>query len=116
MCKSLTELLKKDNFKWNIQAQASFNHLKKLMCLAPVLKLPEFKKAFVVKTNASGRGIGAVLLQAGQPIAFLSKALSMKNLGLSVYEKELLTLVITVTKYRHYLVAIILSSELTINH
>ncbi|XP_027081018.1 uncharacterized protein [Coffea arabica] len=50
------------------------------------------KKAFVIETDVSGGGIGVVLMQEGHPIAFLSKALSAKNLGLSVYEKELLAL------------------------
>ncbi|XP_071917152.1 uncharacterized protein [Coffea arabica] len=104
VCKPLTELLKKDNFRWNTQAQAAFEHLKKLTCSAPVLRLPDFKKAFVVETDASGGGIEIVLMQEGHPIAFLRRALSPKNLGLSVYEKELLALVMAVTKGRHYLV------------
>nr|XP_027081138.1 uncharacterized protein LOC113703854 [Coffea arabica] len=58
VCKPLTELLRKDSFKWNSQAQAAFEHLKRLMCSALVLSLPDFKKAFVVETDASGGGIG----------------------------------------------------------
>ncbi|XP_027118461.1 uncharacterized mitochondrial protein AtMg00860-like [Coffea arabica] len=54
VCKPLTELLKKNNFRWNSQAQDSFEHFKKLMCSAPVLQLPDFKKPFVVETDASG--------------------------------------------------------------
>ena len=47
--------------------------------------------------------MGAVLLQEGHPIAFISKAFSSKSMGLSVYEKELMTLVFAITKWKHYL-------------
>ena len=72
-------MLKKDNFKWNPKAQNSFDNLKKLMCPALVLKLPDFKKAFTIEINASRGGIGAVSMQEGHLIAFLSKALSVKT-------------------------------------
>ncbi|KAL2245946.1 UNVERIFIED_CONTAM: Retrovirus-related Pol polyprotein from transposon 17.6 [Sesamum indicum] len=70
---------------------------------SPVLALLDFTKPFVVETDASGRGIGAVLMQEGRPIAYLSKALEPKNLGLSTYEKEFLALLLAVTKWKHYL-------------
>ena len=104
ICKPLTELLRKDSFIWNAGAQNSFEKLKELMVTAPVLKLPDFSRPFIIETDTSGGGLGAVLMQDGHPIAFLSKALSPKNLGLSVYEKELLALVMAVTKWKHYLV------------
>ena len=74
------------------------------MCTALVLKLLDFQKPFTIETDTIGERIGAVLLQDGHPIAFLSKALSPKNLGLSAYEKELLALVMAVIKWKHYLV------------
>ena len=102
--KPLTVLLKKEGFAWNHEAQMAFEDLKKVMTTAPVLSMPNFELPFVIETDACGIGIGAVLMQQGHPIAFLSKALSVQNLGLSVYEKELFALVLAVTKWRHYLV------------
>ena len=48
-------------------------------------------------------GIGAVLMQQGQPIAFLSKALVEAHKHLSIYEKEFLALIMVVDKWRPYL-------------
>ena len=47
--------------------------------LAHVLALPEFSKIFVVETDASGEGIGVVVMQEGHPIAYISKALTGKK-------------------------------------
>ncbi|KAL0313077.1 UNVERIFIED_CONTAM: Retrovirus-related Pol polyprotein from transposon.6 [Sesamum radiatum] len=74
------------------------------MTQAPVLALPDFNKTFVVETDACDKGVGAVLMQDHQPIAFLSKALSPRNLGLSVYEKEFLAILQAVHKWKHYLI------------
>lgn len=69
-----------------------------------MLKMPEFDKGFVVESDGSGGGIGAVLMQEGRPIAYLSQALGPKNQGRSVYEKELLAVIMATTKWRHYLI------------
>lgn len=74
------------------------------MVKTPVLALPNFNQTFVIETDASGGGIKAVLMQQGQPIAFMSKALSTQHQSLSVYEKELLALVAAVQKWRPYLI------------
>ncbi|GJW49776.1 transposon ty3-I gag-pol polyprotein, partial [Tanacetum coccineum] len=85
----LTALLKKNAFKWNVTAELAYNQLKKAMMEAPVLALPSFDQEFVVETDASGTGIGAVLCQNGHPIAYLSKTLAAKHQNLSTFEKDL---------------------------
>lgn len=99
----LTLLLKKGYFQWNEVASKAFEELKEAMVKGPVLGLPDFSKTFTVEVDASGVGMGAVLTQNGRPLAYLSQALSPKNLGLSTYEKELAVLLIVVEKWRHYL-------------
>ena len=54
----------------------------------PVLVVPDFSKQFVLETDASDLGIGAVLMQDQHHVAYLSKALGPRNQALSVYEKE----------------------------
>ena len=60
---SLTELLKKGTqFVWTSETEASFQALKSALVSAPVLALPNFSKRFMVETDTSDKGIGAVLL------------------------------------------------------
>ena len=100
----MTALLKNDSFSWNEETNLAFQNLKPAMSNPPVSALPNFDKTFVVECNALGRGVGAVLMQEGMPIAFHSQALKGRNLALSTYERELLALITVVHKWRPYLI------------
>jgi hypothetical protein len=100
----LTSLLRKGGFQWTGKATEAFEALKTAMSTAPVLALPDFGKPFVVECDASGEGIGAVLMQEGRPVAYMSKALSNQSRQLSTYEREMLAILHAVTKWRPYLI------------
>jgi len=69
----------------------------------PILALPNFQEPFTIEIDACHDGIGAVLMQQGQPIAYDSKALGEKHKALSIYEKEFLALIMAVERWRAYL-------------
>jgi hypothetical protein len=104
LAKPLTRLLQKQQgFAWSEEAQVAFENLKQAMASTPVLALLRFDLPFTVEIDASDIGLGAVLMQQGRPIAFISKALGEKNKHLSIYEKEFLALILTVDRWRQYL-------------
>ena len=88
---------------WNEEAAQAFDLLKNLMTISLVLALPDFNKIFVIETDASKAGIGAVLMQEGHPIAFISKSLGLKQQSLSVYEREMMAIIHAVNKWKQYL-------------
>jgi hypothetical protein len=103
LVKPLTDLLKKHSvFVWTSIHQNSFQSLQTTLCNSPVLSLPDFSKTFSIEIDASGSGVGAILLQDNHPLAFLSKALGPKSRGLSAYEKEYMAILLEVQQWRQY--------------
>ncbi len=76
--------------------------IKELVTKAPVLKYYEAEKELTVQSDASGTGLGAVLMQDGQPIAYASRALSEAEKRYAQIEKELLAVVYGLEKFHQY--------------
>ena len=96
-------MLKKDSFVWNPSATHAFETLKQAMTFAPVLTMPNFKEPFVLETDASGSGIGAVLSQNMHPIAYFSKKLLCRMQKQFAYAREFYVITEAMAKFRHYL-------------
>ena len=90
----LTKVIKKnESFKWGEEQERAFNTLKEKLSSAPLLILPDFSKTFEIECDASGVGIGAVLMQEMKPIAYFSVKLSGATLNYPTYDKEMYALV-----------------------
>jgi hypothetical protein len=69
----MTELLEKDKkFKWTPTYKASFQELKKRLTTALVLVMPDMEKSFSIYYDASGQGLGCVLMQDGHMVGYAS--------------------------------------------
>ncbi|KAI4347719.1 hypothetical protein L6164_008503 [Bauhinia variegata] len=73
------------------------------MTESPVLALPNFEQEFFVETDASGSGMGVVLLQNGHPISYHSKKFCPRFLQASTYVRELHAITSAIKKWRTYL-------------
>ena len=86
---TLRDLIKKDAiFAWNSSHDKAFESTKKLICREVTLAYFKPGADTVIQVDASGRGLGAVLMQAGKPIAFASKSLSDCEIRYANIERE----------------------------
>ncbi|GBG78897.1 hypothetical protein CBR_g28611 [Chara braunii] len=108
MAAPLANLTKKDTlFLWSLHCQMAFAQLKQASTRAPVLKLPDPSLPFVLTTDASQYGIGAVLQQNDgnglRPVEYMSKKIKTQKLQDSTYEKKLYALVSALKHWKHFL-------------
>ncbi|XP_021347442.1 uncharacterized protein LOC110446564 [Mizuhopecten yessoensis] len=106
----LTDLTKKGNpnkDRWEDVHTRAFATLKKMLTAKPVLKLPDLKEEFILRTDASDTGLGAVLLQeeSGEkmPIAYASRKLLAREKHYAIIEKECLAIVWGGQKFEPYI-------------
>ena len=96
------------DFCWSNTCQEAFDRLKQLLVNSPLLIFPDFSQGFVMETDASGVGLGAVLAQEGEdktlhPVAYASRTLQPHEQNYGATELEALGVVWSVKHFRHYL-------------
>ena len=104
----LTDLTRKsasNTVKWTPQCSEAFESLKQCLCSGPVLRSPDFNKTFVLQTDTSDRGVGAVLSQLSDdgeehPIGYYSRKLLPREERYSTVEKECLAIWLAVAAFK----------------
>ena len=103
----LTQKGKPDKLVWTDVQEQAFQTLKRHVCVQPVLRLPDISKQFILQTDASAEGIGAVLFQEVEgvkhPVAYASKKLLPRERNYSTIEREALAVIWGVQKFQNYL-------------
>ena len=93
---------------WTEKCKGSFQKLKNLLCVEPVLRSPDFTKEFLLQTDASDVGVGAVLSQldeegADHPVVYYSRKLLTREQKYATIEKECLAIKFAAQVFRVYL-------------
>ncbi|XP_057669912.1 uncharacterized protein LOC130902096 [Diorhabda carinulata] len=92
---------KRVKFSWNDECQKAFETLKNVLINPPILQYPDFSENnhFIIRTDASGKALGAVLSNAnGMPVAYASRTLNKSEKNYCTVELELLSIVWSVKK------------------
>ncbi|GJS04598.1 putative reverse transcriptase domain-containing protein [Tanacetum coccineum] len=104
IAKSLTILTHKcKTFDWGEKQELTFQTLKDKLCNAPILALPDGLKDFMVYFNASGIGLGCMLMQRSKVIAYASRQLKIHEMNYTTYDLELGAVVFAFKIWKHYL-------------
>jgi hypothetical protein len=100
----LIELLKKDKkSEWTPACEANFQELKKRLMTALILVMHDMEKSFSIYYDASGQGLGSVLMQDGHVVAYASQQLRKHEVHYLTHDLELAVVVHALKIWRHYL-------------
>ena len=114
---TLRGLLKTDvEYSWNATYQVAFDKLKSLVCEDTTLRYFNTKKPVTIQVDASGKGLGATLIQDDGPVAFASKALTPTEQRYANNERELLACIFGAERFRTYVLVDTSRSRVTTNH
>jgi hypothetical protein len=106
IAKPMTELLKKGvKFVWSDECDKAFRTLREHLTSAPVLTQPDMSKPFEVFCDASGTGLGCVLMQENRVIVYASRALRPHEKNYPTHDLELAAVVHALKLWRHYLMS-----------
>ena len=94
---------KEAKFIWSRQHEIAFKEVRELVVKHPVLKYYDAQEPVVVQCDANEHGLGAALLQNGQPVAFASRSLSQTERQYAQIEKECLAIVFSAERFSQYL-------------
>jgi hypothetical protein len=83
----------KEKIVWGLSQQKSFDDMKKNLCSAPFLSLPDLQQPFEIKTDASDYVVGAIITQHDHPVAYHSETLSDVIHKYPTYDKEMYSIV-----------------------
>lgn len=102
-CDVLRQLTHKDViWEWTDVQENAFAEVKQMIATAPVLKYYNPREDLMLQCDSSETGLGAALMQAGQPIAYASRALTSTERGYAQIEKECLAIVFGMEKFHQY--------------
>jgi hypothetical protein len=104
--KPMIELLAKGKtFEWTPRREASFQELKKRLTMSPILTMPDMEKPFSIYCNASGQGLGCVLMQDNHVMVYASRQLRKHEEKYPTHDLELVAVVRALKAWRHYIIS-----------
>ena len=114
-------------FNWDHSCTCAFKHLKSLMCAKPILRQPNYMKAFFLTTDASAYSMGAILLQEGElnprtqkpmlcPVAYYSDTFTPTERNYNIYEQEFLGVLKALKHFRPHVAAMEIPITILTDH
>src|SRR5580692_6579425 len=128
IARPLIQLTRKNTpFVWDQDCKRAFENLKTLMCNKPILRQPDYTKAFFLATDASGYGVGAVLSQEGEinprtgkpmlcPVAYFSATFTPTERNYPIYERKFLGMYKSIKRFRPHIAATTLPVTILTDH